>query len=353
MHRKLKIYSSACLLLLLGTSCVSTKIHGVQAEAAGSKLGSFKKVESCTPTLRWKRSGESDVTYDVALYKSLGDPGRGDVPPERGEQVFYRESIVEPQVTLTPELAPKTAYLWSVRTRKPTGEVSAWSTYDKSINFGYYWSDTKNFWFGIKTPDCGQEATPLKSDRVKFPYDKKSRYSDGQIVQRLRSGEGALVLGAFAFGVKNKNADLSKYRNWEQVIQSETEPRKTRPNVSIYIICPDGREVELEPDKKTSLYMFVAPPGEYTLSRLTYGDDLGMRSARIFAKFHIDSGVLNYGGDFFQIHFKSVLGIYTVVKPIFEFEPDRFKQRVQNVLPQSLAYLREDRLIFPDKGQAD
>lgn len=342
---------SLLLLLFLTSSCVKTKIHGVRVESPASKLGYFKKVASCTPELLWKPTDDKNTSYDVAVYKALGNPDRDGAPPVRGEQVFYQEGITEPRVMITPSLESKTTYLWSVRMRRSNGEVTEWSTYDKTMNFGYYWSDAKGFWFGIRTPNCNQGEGVLNSidtqennipskSKVKFRYSKESDYDDAEIIKKLNSGEGGFILGAFSFGVKNKKADLSKYQSWEEIIQAETERRKPA-YVPIYIIFPDGREIMLRPNRRTLSYLLMAPPGEYTLSRLTYGDAPYIKSARLLTKFNIEPGVLKYAGDILQIQFKSILGVYVSVKPIFRFNPEHFKKHIEGFYPLALPYLRE------------
>lgn len=161
----MKNYSMLFIIafLLTNLACVKQTVHGVQTSNAIENEGLFKgnsmfsKIDSCTPTLAWEKANELDMTYDVAVYDVLKSPS-GYIPPERRQQIYYQENVQGTSVQINPPLLPNTSYFWSVRTRKPTGEVSAWTVYDKSMNYILNSERRYNFWFGIRTPkECAHD----------------------------------------------------------------------------------------------------------------------------------------------------------------------------------------------------
>lgn len=176
--------------LFLGTGCgVKQTIHGVQTSKTSSHESPFVKVESCSPVLNWQpvtydqiakslsepatqvqsNSAVDSVavatistppvpaplilSYDVAIHTALLSKNDR-IPPDRGDRVFYVENLPGTSIQITPPLSPKTKYFWSVRVRTSDGRMTPWTTYNKQVNdwWAGYYSSTRNFWFGIKTP---------------------------------------------------------------------------------------------------------------------------------------------------------------------------------------------------------
>jgi hypothetical protein len=138
---------------------------------ASAKDKPIPQVDSLQPTLKWQGDVGVD-SYDVIIY--TGVPKKTDSEssyyntPEKlqakrfgwfvpGKQVYYREAIRETSHHLEEPLQSDAVYVWSVRTRTGTTNVSGWSTYD--FRKGYKVVSTyapgvegNNWWWPFSTP---------------------------------------------------------------------------------------------------------------------------------------------------------------------------------------------------------
>ena len=131
----------------------TARVHGLKPLHPPLQLGPAPEVETLQPTLRWHQAERGAVLYDVIVYRmnacsfnpndpmdgrrlpevarntarAFGALGRGDDPDR--PSVYYRQGLSSPSHRIETPLAPRTVYLWSVRTRTD-GEVSEWSTAD-------------------------------------------------------------------------------------------------------------------------------------------------------------------------------------------------------------------------------
>jgi hypothetical protein len=154
-RRLLAIFTMPCIIGLLMTVPVHAKRRTLVTVDGKNAVGRlFMKARSCTPTLAWVADALYDraesLTYDVAIYVALKRPLETSV--ERGERIFYQEKIAAATVTVSPPLAPKGKYLWSMRARTARGYVSPWYVHD-AIHTNFLetiWY--RHVWLGITTP---------------------------------------------------------------------------------------------------------------------------------------------------------------------------------------------------------
>ncbi len=339
------------LPLLLG-GCVSHKIHGVQVAKPSSLWGYFAKVESCTPVLSWKSAESAGITYDVSLYKALLKKtliGTVDetFPPEKGEQIFYMENIQETSVKVNTALAPKTYYLWSVRTRRQDGSVSEWSTYDKNVNTGYGYSQAWNYWFGIKTPDC-QEKGPEKASGEKpkaFKTYTGNILTDKNIKTLLESGYGGVVVRGRAYTYQDASR-MKQYPYFNDWIQHETKEGKFKAlTLGFSVPSQTSEEIVVEPNEN-SLLILIGPPGEYTLTRLVTSPAGGeTRSDRIFQKISFEPQKLKYGGDVITLYRKKILLLHTGFFLTTDFQENLFLKFMQDRYPLSSSFIVPEKIL--------
>lgn len=109
---------------LLLTGC--TTIHGITP--VYPKVRSA--VDSLRPVFRWKPTAEPDVRYDFVIYERAGIKGLPRGWMGIGKEIYYRESLMEPQHMVDEHLQPSRWYYWSVRARRGQN-VSEWSRFDE------------------------------------------------------------------------------------------------------------------------------------------------------------------------------------------------------------------------------
>ncbi len=108
-------------------------------------------VDSLQPTFRWEPLPESNVTYDFIIYECIiGDP-IFKTKRLAGREIYYREGLEDAEHKIEEPLKPGAYYYWSVRKRKGQN-VSSWSVYDYTFNWGAGYVKAKNQLFIFRTP---------------------------------------------------------------------------------------------------------------------------------------------------------------------------------------------------------
>lgn len=110
-------------------------------------------VENLQPTLRWKPSHDSNVTYDVIIYEAVVGEERN----MAGPLIIQRNNIPATSYKVEKPLKQNTNYFWSVRSRQGD-KVSRWSRYGyTSITSGglviRYHKKYSNQYFTFETPE--------------------------------------------------------------------------------------------------------------------------------------------------------------------------------------------------------
>jgi len=137
----MKAHSTLVILfLIICSGCSSRSYVGVHptdpipGTLFGAGLGEAKipRVDSISPTLRWKPVGVEGFSYDVAVWKR---PFSRSIPGTRMEvnQIIYlKEGIDDVYHVLEIELEFDTVYMWSIRTRKGD-DIGEWSSYREIV----------------------------------------------------------------------------------------------------------------------------------------------------------------------------------------------------------------------------
>ncbi len=346
---------SALLIVCLSSACVQRKYHGVKTAQSSSHFGLFAKVDSCTPTLTWEAQLDPSLTYDVEIHKALITPNDS-IPPEKGELVYYKELIPKNSIKIETPLKPNSKYLWSVRFRKLSGEVGQWSTYDKSLNGGIGYTEYRNIWFGIKTPNCLSNTTPptLSSENKTEENLQKGSdiktfsghiLTDSYLQSLLEKGWGGIILRNRGYAYKDAT-HVKQYHDWEDWIAHEGKEYQYN-NLFLYILpSGQGREISLSP--YNFLFMIVVPPGEYVLSRVTSNDFSGITSRRLFAKVLIEGKKMKYVGDVVSLIRKGPLGGVMSASLEFTYKPEEF-QSIQKTYPLSSSFMVVEKLADIEK----
>lgn len=149
----MKNYRWILMLIVLLSSCVTTRYP--QLKPIEPSLGYLlypAKVNSLSPKFKWEPSKESGVTYDFAIYETLGYTYRN--VWSQGKQVYYKEGLENPVHEIEIKLLPKKVYLWSVRVRNKD-KVLEWSYLNFNSNASLQTGNLLkgyNTLFSIKTP---------------------------------------------------------------------------------------------------------------------------------------------------------------------------------------------------------
>lgn len=152
--------------LMLLSGCI-LKVHNGDTKPIYPEVGYFnwpKRVDTLTPTFRWKVDTKAPSTYDLAIWDTqLGFRMKSGLP------IYYKEALPQPEHKIEVPLAPNTLYYWSVRSRSG-GKVSAWATYDyyafAVVAFGW----GTNLPYRFKTRDIDiikDEGADMKTGQVK------------------------------------------------------------------------------------------------------------------------------------------------------------------------------------------
>jgi hypothetical protein len=130
-----------------GIECDKNR-RGVEPMTPEGTAGGFPTTEDLTPSLEWKPSSRSDITYDIVIFESLriSEPWVN-VERMRGPLVAYAEGLREPRFKPSVPLQSGKRYQWTVRLR--SGDtVSSWST----TGFDYFIARRSGQDFGFETP---------------------------------------------------------------------------------------------------------------------------------------------------------------------------------------------------------
>jgi len=118
---------------------------------SGVNRMAFASVDSLRPALTWQPSSESDVTYDVAIWKAV-EYRRGLLSGYvRGDLVVYAEDLKDPRFDVSPALEAKTRYFWSVRLRRGQ-RVTTWSTANRFAFLIVLATSGRGEFFAFQTP---------------------------------------------------------------------------------------------------------------------------------------------------------------------------------------------------------
>ncbi len=331
------------------TSCVKRQFHGVKPSEGLTKGGLFVKVASCTPILQWEKSPDTDTSYDVSVFKAVSN--RAVNLPERGEQVLYTEGLQTNSLQVSPSLIPRSKYFWSVRKRKPNGEVTGWATYDRDENQIIGWEWHSNLWFGIETPDCGGQA--VSSAQTDQGLEKKI-YTDRILTDKnlktlLDGGYGGIVVFNRAYSY-NRGDNFNQYKDFADWARHEAAPARFK-RLTLNIIIPGkDEEKSIEPNEN-SLFIFMAPPGEYTISRFMCTSGTGTSSERIFGKVSIEGKKIKYIGDAVTFFRKNLIGGAKDCFVTTAFNPDEFQKYVQQYYPLSSSWMIPEKIAHEPETQ--
>ena len=126
--------------------------YGVAPLNPEHQTGGYTKINTLTPTFKWRASKRPEVHYDLIVRKSVSCGGLVLFKEGlHGELVVYEEDLSQPSYKLQQRLEPNTNYIWSVRFRE--GDiVSTWSSTGHFTFFiiGSSWS--RGDWFRFCTP---------------------------------------------------------------------------------------------------------------------------------------------------------------------------------------------------------
>ncbi len=139
------LFVLATVLGFMLSGCISsvsfTGITPIYPKARG------QTVENLQPTLQWKPSGNSNVTYDVIIYEVI-------VGEERymaGPVIIQRNNLPASSYKVEKPLKPNTNYFWSVRIRQGN-RTSQWSRHNYTLHVPYGWQRSSNQYFTFRTP---------------------------------------------------------------------------------------------------------------------------------------------------------------------------------------------------------
>ncbi|MBN1551156.1 hypothetical protein JW979_06790 [bacterium] len=104
-------------------------------------------VDSLKPTFTWKKSKESGVAYDFAIWDTVSSSLNNRTIYTKLKEIYHREGLTQPTHSMEKPLKPDHVYMWTVRTRK--GDIAGkWSVYD----WAYTDWDANDQFFMFKTP---------------------------------------------------------------------------------------------------------------------------------------------------------------------------------------------------------
>ncbi|QQR80644.1 MAG: hypothetical protein IPJ69_00290 [Deltaproteobacteria bacterium] len=339
-EKMLKYFLIICLCLF--SACVKNQYHGITPEASSGKLSLFESVTSCTPTLSWSPQLDPNITYDVQVNVAL--LGKGS-PPEKGEIIFYKEMIPTNSVQITTPLKPNNYYLWSVRTRKVTGEVGSWSNYNKSTDTFITQEVYRNLWFGIETPEiCSDissventQSSPEAAINGKDSYITGRQLTDAYIKELLGKGWGGIILRNKAYTYKG-DFNKEKYSNVQQWIRQEGKEYSYN-NINIFWLAK-GHEDEMPSYGNDGFFVMILPPGEYVLSRVVSRDYSGTKSIRVFKDVNVEKGKIVFLGDVISLIKKNLVGQARIAEPFIVFDEVGFKE-VKSKYPLTSSFISQ------------
>jgi hypothetical protein len=142
--------TSVCAVAEWGIECDRTN-QGVKPLSPAQTTSGFPIVDSLTPRLAWSPVDREGVTYDLAVYESIGAPILG-LKHIRGTLLLYVEALPQPFYQFDTPLARGKRFEWSVRLRRED-VVSTWSTTGYFVFFIIGAASGSGNWFEFSTPD--------------------------------------------------------------------------------------------------------------------------------------------------------------------------------------------------------
>jgi len=110
-------------------------------------------LSNCSPVLEWNSVRLPDtpmLTYDVSVHEGVKYKSH---QYSRGKLVYSKSDYPITSVSVVPPLKPKSVYFWSIRVRKPDGQLSQWSTNSKTVKRPAVPGEYTGHWHGMITPE--------------------------------------------------------------------------------------------------------------------------------------------------------------------------------------------------------
>jgi hypothetical protein len=174
---------------------------------------------------------------------------------------------------------------------------------------------------------------------------------DSHIAKYIKQGQGGLIVQYNGYKIA-KNANLtelkSKYANWGDLIKNEASRFELNPIQVYFLSSADGtKDIGVVRDPVSHQFLFMAPPGEYYLSRVTFRFNSELYSQRIFGKVTIEPGKIKYIGDIVSVIHNNDGKRDLAIS--LRYAPDDFQAAAAKWYPLSSALFVPEKLVVEEE----
>lgn len=322
-------------------ACGGSSRPGPKGVNKSSFLGFYTQMDSCQPTLRWKPRSDNVKSYELVVYNAIKNPDL----PISGTLAYHKKDLTTSEHKIEKVLPSLRKFTWSVRTHYVDGTHSDWSKYDKSTLLGVHYY---NIPFGFKTPDCsqGQNLDVWDYGQFKKSIPRKPK-SDLDVKNLLGQGYGAVIMRVYYNKTNASQYDPKQIfsMTFQQRAEWFVKHAHTRDFArrSFGVMPVDGdRDILIESSKHNGGFVFVAPPGEYYITR----ENLYDSNERMMFKIKVTAGKVAYYGDMYQVSVKMKERKYNLF--IKRWQQDTFNMNVwlEKHMPAIKPYVFTPKLQF-------